>query len=239
MLRRLTFSFAILLVPVSAFAQDAQTFQNFFYEGSLQNSTYGDVGIIFGDFENANTISVGGQLGLALGQSFELGITLDFLTIDPEFGDNVSGLRDPILLGRYQVQQGTTDISVGGGLSLPIGDNEILGEGESVDIHMFGALRHMINPQLAITGVLGIDFIEQFNDEYDASLHLGGAVIYRSSPNLQLIGELNILSEVDFTLLSFGIDYSLSNSTRLRPALGLGLDDGAPDFVLVARLLFQ
>ena len=229
----------LCIASTSAQAQTAQTFQNFFLEGSQQRSIYGDVGLIFSNFDFFNTLSVGGQLGIPIGDEFELGITLDFLTVDPDFGDNASGLTDPIVVGRYQIQQGETDISVGAGLSLPLGDEDI-GQGDGVNFNMFGALRYLLQSNLAITGVLGIDFIEEFDgDDYDASLRLGGAVVYRSNPDLQLIGELNILSDPDFVLLNFGVDYRVGPSARLRPALGVGLDNGAPDFVLTARLLLE
>lgn len=237
-IRRFAFVCILWFLPGAALAQDAQTFQNFFLEGSQQRSVYGEVGLIYSDFDFVNVVVLEGQIGIPIGQSFELGITLDFLTIDPDFGDNASGFSDPTVVGRFQVQRGQTDISVGGGLTLPFGDEDI-GGGESVDINIFGALRHLINANLAITGVLGIDFFEQSNDDYDASLRLGGALIYRTTPNLQLIGELNILTKTDYALLNFGVDYRVGNSTRLRPAIGLGVDNGAPDFVLVVKLLFQ
>ncbi|MBX2819348.1 MAG: hypothetical protein KTR29_06685 [Rhodothermaceae bacterium] len=234
--------FAFLLIagltPFTALAQKAPTFQNFFLEGAHQHSVYGDLGITFSDFPGANFLQMGGRIGFPLGYNFELGITIDFLSIDPQFGDNIDGISDPMVVGRYLVQEGNTDISVGAGFSLPIGDEDV-GGGDGVDFNLFGALRHYLNDALAIAGVLGIDFVE-IADDYDASLRLGGAAIFRTNnPDLQLIGELTILSEGDFTLLTFGVDYRVSDSARLRPALGLGLDDGAPDVALALRLLLQ
>lgn len=234
--------FAILILavfwPATARAQKAPTFQNFFLEGAHQHTVYGDLGLVFSDFPGANFLQMGGRIGFPLGYNFELGVTIDFLSIDPEFGNNIDGIMDPMVVGRYLIQEGNSDISVGAGFSLPIGDEDI-GGGDGVDFNLFGALRHYVNDMLAISGVLGIDFVEQF-DDYDASLRLGGAVIYRTNNrDLQLIGELTILSEGDFTLLTFGVDYRVGNSARLRPALGLGLDDGAPDIALALRVLLQ
>lgn len=226
------------LLPSTARAQKAPTFQNFFLEGAQQHSVYGDVGIVFSDFPGANFLLMGGRIGFPVGYNFELGVTIDFLSIDPQFGNNIDGITDPMVVGRYLIQEGTSDISVGAGFSLPIGDEDV-GGGDGVDFNLFGALRHYLNDVLAISGVLGIDFVEQF-DDYDASLRLGGAAIYRTNNrDLQLIGELTILSEGDFTLLTFGVDYRVGNSARLRPALGLGLDDGAPDIALALRVLLQ
>lgn len=236
MLRNLFSCFLLLLCTQTTQAQTARTFQNFFLEGSHVGSVYGDVGFDFSDFDGGNVINLGGQVGFPIGRSFELGVALDFITIDPEVGNNRSGLSDLAVIGRYLVSQGETDISVGGGLTLPVGDEDV-GQGEGININVFGALRHMANRKLGITGVFGVDFIEQ-NDDYDASLRLGGGLIYRSSPKLQLIGELSFLTDVEYALLSFGVDYRLNSGARLRPALGLGVDDGAPDFELLFRFLF-
>lgn len=224
-----------LAAPIQA-QPDARTFQNFFLDGSHVNSFYADAGLTFADFDGANVIEIGPQIGFPVGNAFELGFDLQYLIVDPEFGDNISGLADLGVTGRYLVSSNAdTDISIGGGLTLPVGDEDV-GQGD-VDISLFGALRHTTSPDLSITGVFGIEFNEQ-GDDYDASLRLGGGVVYQTSPDLQLVGELNFLTDSDSALLSFGVDYRLSGGNRLRPALGLGLDDGSPDFALIARILF-
>lgn len=236
MLRLLLSITLLLLCTNTASAQNARTFQNFFLDGSHVGSVYGDAGLGFSDFDRRNVVNLGGQVGFPIGRSFELGVMLDFITIDPEVGNNRSGLSDLGIVGRYLVSSGETDISVGGGLTLPIGDEDV-GQGDDVNINVFGALRHTASATLGITGVLGVDFLEE-GDDYDASLRLGGGLIYRSSPRLQLIGELSFLTDVEYALLSFGVDYRMNSGSRLRPALGLGVDDGAPDFELLFRFLF-
>lgn len=217
-------------------AQNARTFQNFFYEGSQVGSVYGDVGLTFFDYDGANIIQLGGQIGFPIGSSFELGAELNHITIDPRFGDNSSGLSDLMVIGRFLVATGETDISVGGTISLPVGDEDI-GQGD-VDLGVFGALRHYLNNRTALTGTLGIDFFDN-GDDYDTSLHLGGGVVHQASPRLQLIGELGFLTDIDFSLLSFGVEYAGRTGVKFRPALGLGVDDGAPDLALLLRVLFN
>ncbi len=236
MLRILLFLILLMFFEESSSAQHARTFQNFFLEGSHVGSIYGDLGLEFNDFDGGDITYFGGQVGFPIGTSFELGGTLNFISIDPDNGNNSSGVSDLALTGRYLASRGETDISIGGGLTLPIGDEDV-GQGRDIDINVFGALRHITNTTWGITGVLGVDFIEQ-GDDYDASLRLGGGVIYRSSTALQLIGELTMLTDSDYALLSFGADYRLRSGSRLRPALGLGVDSGAPDFALILRILF-
>ena len=227
------------LLPISSFAQnlqrDVRLIQNTFQDGSLVGTLYGEAGLSYNDFDFFNVLEVGGQIGFPIGNKFELGVDLHYLTVDPNAGSNTSGLTDIGVTGRALVSDGPTNFSVGGMITLPTGDEEI-GQGD-VDIGIFGAVRHPASDDLAITGVLGIDFIER-GDERDASLHLGGGVIYRIQRELSLIGELDFLTELDYALLSAGIDYIVGSSARLRPAIGLGLDDGAPDFALIVGILF-
>ncbi len=222
-------------VPAALAQPDARTFQSFFREGTHMGKLYGDVGLEFSDFDYGDIITVGGQIGFPIGRLFELGATLNFVNQDYNFVENRSGLSDLTVVGRYLLHIGQTRTSVGGGITLPIGDEE-LGYGR-VDFTTFGAFRHTINSTLAITSVFGIEFLDRGND-HDASLRLGGGAIYQTKNNLQLLGELTFLTLPDYALLSFGVDYRLNSGARLRPALGIGLDNGSPDFVLIFRALF-
>ena len=230
---------AIFFIPNTSHAQGNQTearlFQNYFLDGSQVGKFYGEAGLNFSDFDFVNLFSIGGRAGFPIGMNFEAGLELNYLSFDPNNGDNVSGLSDLSFIGRYLVSDGPTDISIGGSITLPVGDEDV-GQGD-VDLGVFGALRHPASDQLSITGTLGIDFLEQ-GDDYEASLQLGGGIIYRTQPNLYLIGELNFITELDFALLSFGVDYVLDSNAHLRPAVGLGLDDGAPDFALLLSIAF-
>lgn len=229
----------LLLFPAMAQSQSAQPevrlFQSFFLDGSQVGQVYGDVGIGFNDYDNLNITSVGGHLGFPIGTSFEGGIMLNYLSFNPSFGPNRDGINDLTLTGRYLASGGRSPISVGGYLTLPIGDEEI--GGGDVNLGVFGAIRHAANERLAITGVLGIDFFER-GDDYDGSLRLGGGLIYRTGPGWRLVGELTFLTEPDYALLTVGMDHAVSGSLRIRPGLGVGLDDGAPDFALLFGLLF-
>lgn len=230
----------VTLVPAQVLAQgnqnDVRLFQNFFQDGSHVGQFYGETALTFSDFDSFNLINIGGRIGFPIGMNFEGGLELSYLSFDPNVGDNVSGLSDLSITGRYRVSSTPTDISIGGSLTLPIGDEDV-GQGD-VDLGIFGAIRHPASNQLSIAGVLGIDFIEQ-GDDYEASLNLGGGVIYRTQPDLSLIGELSFQTEFDYALLSFGVDYILSGGSHLRPAVGLGVDNGAPDFVLLFGILFK
>jgi len=74
--------------------------------------------------------------------------------------------------------------------------------------------------------------------ERDNYLTLGAGIIYPTSKNLAIVGEWVLKTEMDFMMLSGGVDYNMGN-VRYRGALGLGLDDGAPDFQILASYLLQ
>ncbi|MEM8485776.1 MAG: hypothetical protein AAF564_09515 [Bacteroidota bacterium] len=237
-MQRLLYCGILLSFALTAEAQpDARTFQNFFRDGSHVGGFYGDAGLNYADFDGANVLDVGAQLGFRLGRAFELGVDLVYISVDREFGDNLNGLSDIGVTGRYLISSdNNTDISVGGGLTLPVGDEDV-GQGD-VDVRVFGALRHATNPTLAITGVFGIEFLEQ-GDDYDYSLRLAGGLVWQTDPDLQFLAELNFLTDMDSALLTFGADYRLNGGNRLRPAFGIGVDDGSPDLVLLARFFFR
>ena len=110
---------------------------------------------------------------------------------------------------------------------------------------------------MVITGTLGLDFYEvkkftvgdykivngevvydtKEETDYETSLVLAGGLIYPHSEQLNFVGEAVLRTEGDYFLISGGADYKLQSGGRVRGALGIGLDDGAPDFSLLASYL--
>ena len=72
--------------------------------------------------------------------------------------------------------------------------------------------------------------------KHETSLNIGAGAIYPINEQLNLVGELFMQSEGDYMMLSGGVDYNLG-SGRIRGALGLGLDDGAPDIKIMGGYL--
>ena len=91
-----------------------------------------------------------------------------------------------------------------------------------------------------ITGNAALLLEEAVNDkgedDRETSLELAGGVIYPMNNQVSIVGELTIKGDKDYMLLSGGVDYVMGNG-RLRGMLGLGLDDNAPDFQIVAGYL--
>lgn len=238
----------LFILPVQAqkSMNDVHLFQAYFYDAPIAKAGYGEGGLLyakssqdtpFGD--NSSSAFVPGiQGGYPLNDKTELEASLRYISLStdtPRGDQSESGISDLDVYGRYNVyNQKQTNISVGGMLSLPIGSDDV---GEStLDFGGFGALRHTLQNGVVLAGTLGLFFDETKNEkgdtEHDSYLNIGFGGIYPVNPQMNLIGELNLRTEGDYMLLTAGVDYLLGGG-RVRGALGLGLDDGAPDFLLM------
>jgi hypothetical protein len=206
-------------------------FQTYFFDAPIAKAGYGEGGIIFLDYEKWNTFGIGVQGGYPINEKIELQTALRFINWSPDKGDGKSGISDLDVYGRYNFyNQKQTNISVGGMITLPIGSDDV-GQG-NLNFGAFGALRHSLQNNIVLVGTLGLFFMEGVDDDYDSNLLFGGGTIYKVNEQLNIVGELNIWSKNDYMMLSGGVDYLLGNG-RLRGALGIGLDDGAPDITLI------
>ena len=128
-------------------------------------------------------------------------------------------------------------------ITLPIGSEDV-GQGH-LNFGGFGAVRHKLESGIVITGTVGLIFYEyktyEFNNqtyeykekkERDNYLNLGAGVIYPLNKQVCIVGEFSMQSEGDYSLLSGGVDYDLG-SGKVRGALGIGLDEGAPDLLIM------
>jgi len=221
------------------FQSDVHLFQNFLKDSPIAQKAYVEPGFNYGDYDLFSTFELGAQGGFPINPDLEIAGALNFVRFNPEVGDGESGLSDLTVLGKYRIKtDANMDVSAGGLLTLPIGSEDV-GQG-NLNFGAFGALRYPINEKLSGSAVLGLNFIEvttfdlQGNEdtEYETSVQLGGGVIYSINQQMSLVGELNIMTEEEYTMLSGGLDYVHSSTGRLRGGIGLGLNDGAPDFAL-------
>lgn len=249
---RLTVGLLVLL-SLGGFAQDdeffsnVRTFQSFFRDAVVMDNAYGETGLGYSDMAFGSLLDLGVQGGLPVSPQLELGFGANFLSFSPDAGDGSSGIGDVRVSGIYSLVPDPSKIAAGGYITLPVG-NEDVGAGD-LDFGFFGAIRHPLNENMVLTGNVGIDFFEittfSFNPttfeteestEYESSLGLSGGVINKLNDQTHIIGELVLRTEGDFFLLSGGVNHDLGTGT-VRGALGVGLDDGAPDFVISASFL--
>ena len=237
---------ALMVMPLQAQNLDGvRLFQSYFFDAPIAGAGYGQGGLTYSDYDAFSQFSVGVMGGYPINPQIELGTQIHYLNWSPENGDGQSGITDLDVFGRYNLyNEKQTNISAGAMVSLPIGSEDVL-QG-TLDFGAFGAIRHGLNSNVTLVGTLGLMFYEtkdfdiNFNTgqveektSYESYLNIGAGAVYQLNPQLNLVGELNIKSEGDFMMLSGGVDYALG-SGRLRGGLGIGLDDGAPDLMLMA-----
>lgn len=239
---------------------NVRLFQSFFYDAPIAQTGYVEGGLQFSDYDFASILGLGGQGGYPINEKIEVGASLQFLNWSPEEGDGQSGLSDLGAYGRYNVMNnGQTNFSAGAMITLPIGSEDV-GQG-NLNFGAFGAMRHALENGMIITGTIGLNFYEtktyeegdftqgyfdpntgewvppvytegEEKTEYENYLNIGGGVIYPVNDMLNVVGELTFRSEGDYMMLSGGGDYVMG-SGRVRGALGIGLDDGAPDLMIM------
>jgi hypothetical protein len=266
MTRVLFITLLALTLSLTVFAgdlDDVHLFQNFLRDATITSNPYAEGYLNYNSYDYVNITDLAVRGGYGVNSNLELNANIGFRSFNPENGDGESGLTDLGISGRYLVHsQDGLRVTAGGLVTLPIGSEDI---GQSnLNFGAFGAARYDLANGMVITGTLGLDFYETVDIEvkgggvefidgqliytepeikettkYENSLLLGAGVIYPYSDVLAIVGEFVLKSNIDYTMLSGGVDYTLNNGARVRGALGLGLDDGAPDVMLLVSYLMS
>lgn len=183
------------------------------------------------DFDGASVLIAGARLAAWVADGFELGGDWSFASIDPENGDGDSGLRDLGVYGRYRIPVDESLVfAVGGESTIPFGDESV--GGGALDFRGFGALRYDADGNLTFLANAGIESVERF-DDHDLGLFIGGGTIVPLTEETAIIAEIDISTATDASQITAGVDYELPPGGHLRAAIGLGLDDDAPNWELI------
>jgi hypothetical protein len=218
---------------------DVRLFQTFFEDAAVAETPYVEGFLTFADDDDSDGLALGAQGAGQVNEKIEIGGRLEYRDLDPDRGDSETGLSDLAVYGRFHLD---LDIraTVGGVITIPIGDEDV--GGDETNVGVFGAVRHPLDNGVVLTGALGLSSIEEEDrfgdDDRELSLLLAGGAIYELDDQFNLVGEVNVRTEEDVGLITGGLDYELSDSGRLRGALGLGFDDGSPDFNLQGGYLY-
>lgn len=242
---RVVTGLVVLAMALPSLAQTnsrgVKLFQSYFFDSPIARAPYGQVGLAYDDYEGSSELWIGPQGGFPINDKIEVEGAIACVSWSP----GESGISDLGLYGRYNlVDNKALNGSVGAVVTLPIGSEKV-GAG-NLNFGGFGALRYALQNGMTITGNVGLLFFETTTFEFDfqrlkleektsheSRLNLGVGAIYPVSKLLHAVGELVLQSKSDYMLLSAGADYKVGNG-RVRGALGLGLDDGAPDLQLIA-----
>ncbi len=186
-------------------------FEHFFDDAAVVESKYIEAVGIYADFDTASVFILGAQGGMPVNARLDVGARWSFNDLDFDNGGSESGISDIGLWGRYQLKsQSKANITVGGTLTLPVGDADI-GE-DSLNFGGFVAARMPIDNRMVVMGSVGLNFVEiggPFGDDRELSIHLGGGAIYQLNTQTHLTGEVAIDTEEDYFALTGGIDHNI------------------------------
>lgn len=235
--------FCIGLVFLKSTSLQAQNsvhlMQSFQYDAPVSANIYGEAGLLYVNFADADVTEtiIAARGGIPLNKKMEVVVQLAYVNITPKNFEALSGLADIGLYGRYNFyKKGTTTISAGPFFTLPIGDEDV-GQ-DNFNYGGFCALRHSLQNGMVLTGNVGLEFYEtwewtgnKMEEKYTNQLLIGAGVIYPLSKATHIIGEFYLKGDMDYSVLSCGLDHKLGPG-RIRAGIGIGLDDGAPDLMI-------
>ncbi len=243
---------ALLSICTAAYAQDGtkgdiRLFQSFFEDAHITPDPYIDTEFDYSyyDFDRGNfdLYQLGVRGGMAIDPKTELHARLGLVHADPGMvhanrgrGSETS-LSDLYLGGRHLFFDEETKISAGGFVTLPTGREET-GE-DNLDIGAYSALRHPLTSEVVLTGTIGMLYTEKYDKDHETILRLAGGAIYQHNEDLSFIGEGVVKSRYDYMLLSGGVDYKFDRKSSIRGAMGVGVDDDAPDFQMLLSFFFM
>jgi hypothetical protein len=246
----ITLCMASLFITGRVWAQgstydEIHLFQTFLRDTPIALTPYGEAVAVYDDYENSTNTFLGVQGGFPLLDNLEIGAKVGMIYLDPDVGGSETDMSDCMISGRYDISKylsfmpSGSKTAAGAYVTLPIGSEDV-GE-DNTDYGAFGSLRYPVASRTTLTGVVGVDWLETRNllgvKERDFSLLLGAGAIYSFNDQIHVLAEMTFQSEGDYMLATAGLDYELKIDNRIRAAIGVGLDDGAPDLTMMVSYL--
>ena len=229
---------------IGNFVQDGQSLESHWAEGQIRYLTYGEDA---GDF-NAFIIQVIG--GVRVTEALEAGVYLPFGQVDPAKGDSESGLLNIQAYGKYTFFTDPCHLAAGLILELPTGDED-LGPGQG-ELHFdaFAAVRYPLESHnIDLIGNAGFRYNAdaKWGDhelEGEMAFRVGGGALFGITEQIDVSGEFLFQTEnykdaeEEIWLLAGG-HFAITEAWKVRAGLQLGLSDAAPDFGIIAGVVYQ
>lgn len=179
-------------------------------------------------YNGFNLWFAGARTAIWVADGVEVGGRLGWAGFDPDGFDGESSFADLELFGRYRLPvdfDGT--LAAGGEIALPTGDPEA-GQDNTI-VRIFSALRKDMDGAFTFTANAGFEYVEFLGGDGNG-LTLGLGTLVPLTDELTATGEFNLRTAFDYAIVTGGLDYELPPGGHLRSAIGIGLDDQAPDF---------
>jgi hypothetical protein len=225
-----------------AFAKDRLFLEHFEFDGEIIPGQWWEADLTFTSHDRVDATTINLLAALQPWQNIEVGGRVGFGTTDASGGlSDGSGATDLDLWAKWRVGSSSpdTDISIGAEITVPTGDDTAGLGTDAFALAFFGALRQQMQNSV-LTAYAGV----QFNDNgqiFGARLEgrtaglMGVAVMVPLANTVTFVGEANLTTErfddtdSDFAIRG-GVNWHVSNRGAVRPALELGITDGAPDW---------
>ncbi|MDP8214433.1 MAG: transporter [Candidatus Euphemobacter frigidus] len=251
----------LLLLPAVVEAQvspDARLLQKAEWDGAVVTGPWLRGQFRYQKFDKIKGWGLGPTYAMCIPnlERLEVGGRFWFLSMKPDGGSNESGMSDIDLWGKYQFLDDPLLLSGGIMFTLPTGSEKVIHPWASGELNfeLFGALRYYITDIFALIGHMGLRINgdadkkvggQKIKYEGETQFELGAGMIYQVAPELNLLTELNLATEAYKDMdndieLTGGAEYLINEMLSLEGGIGVGLDDGAPDFEVIvqANVLF-
>lgn len=229
----------------SVFSKDRLFLRTFEFDGELVDGQWWEGNLAYTDFDNYSSFTLDVLGAVQPFRNFEVGGRVGFGSTDTDRGlPDGSGATDFDLWAKYRIGAASpdTDISVGGEVRIPTGDDRAGLGTDSFAGTIFGALRQELQNSV-FTAYLGVQFNDDGRIFDDVQLNgktaglMGGAVILPLTTNISFVGEANLSTErfegadSEFNIQG-GINWHVSQNGVFRASLLIGITDGGPDNAL-------
>ena len=185
-------------------------------------------------YESFNLWFMGARVAMWVAEGVEAGGRIGWAGSSPDQGDGDNSFGDLDLYGRYRLPiSSSATVAVGAELGLPTGTPEA-GQDATI-VRIFGALRQDLGGAFTFTANLGFEYEELFGEDGNG-IAVGFGSIIPFTEDLAGVLELNLRTAFDYARVTGGVDYELPPGGHLRGAIGIGLDDEAPDVGLQLAL---
>ena len=185
-------------------------------------------------FDQANFWFGGARTAIWVAPSVEVGGRFGWAGVSPDNGSSESSFGDLDLFARYRLPvdfPGT--LAAGTEVRLPTGSADA-GQ-DNTFVRIFGALRQDMAGAFTFTANLAFEYLEFLGDDRNG-IAIGLGSLIPISESLTMIVEFDLKTSYDYAVFTGGVDYELPPGGHLRGAVGIGLNDEAPDVELQIAL---
>jgi hypothetical protein len=185
-------------------------------------------------YDQANLWFGGARTAIWVAPNVEVGGRFGWAGASPDNGPSGSSFGDLDLFARYRLPMdfpGT--LAAGTEVRLPTGAEDA-GQ-DNTFVRIFGALRHDMGGAFTFTTNVAFEYLEFLGDDRNG-IAIGLGSLIPISESMTMVVEFDLKTSFDYAVFTGGADYELPPGGHLRGAVGIGLNNEAPDVELQIAL---